>query len=68
VINKYKNKIAVTSRSFSINCVLREEPLRRYRNVTFNDDGLKLQGDELVDFLKGHQKAITALETIDDNV
>ena len=64
-----KNKdicIAVTSRSFSKNTVLRDELLLKYENVTFNDQGLKLQGEVLVEFLKGHQKAITALEKIDD--
>jgi phosphoglycerate dehydrogenase-like enzyme len=61
-------KVAVTSRSFSKNNVLREELLQHFSNVTFNDEGLKLQGAELVSFLKGHQKAITALEKIDDKV
>jgi D-3-phosphoglycerate dehydrogenase len=61
-------KIAVCSRSFSRNQVLRRELLDRYKNVTFNDDGLQLQGDNLIKFLKGHQKAITALEIIDDYV
>jgi phosphoglycerate dehydrogenase-like enzyme len=61
-------KVAVTSRSFSKNNVLREELLQKYKNVKFNSDGLKLQGDTLVDFLKGHQKAITALEVIDDDL
>ena len=58
-------KIAVCSRSFSKNQVLRAELLDRYENVTFNDAGLKLDGDSLIKFLKGHQKAITALEKID---
>ena len=61
-------KIAVCSRSFSRNQVLRRELLDRYKNVTFNDDGLQLQGDTLIKFLKGHQKAISALEIIDDYV
>ena len=61
-------KIAVCSRSFSKNQVLRRELLDRYKNVTFNDDGLQLQGDTLIKFLRGHQKAITALEIIDDYV
>ena len=61
-------KIAVCSRSFSKNQVLRRELLDRYKNVTFNDDGLQLQGDTLIKFLKGHQKAISALEIIDDYV
>ena len=36
--------------------------------VTFNDDGLKLDGDALVAFLRGHDKAITALEVVDAHV
>lgn len=61
-----KHKVAVTSRSFSRNPVLRAELLTRYPNVTFNDAGLTLRGDDLVAFLLGHSKAITALEQIDD--
>jgi len=66
-----KNKeinVAVTSRSFSKNSILKEELLQKYKNVKFNDDGLKLEGDTLIEFLKGHQKAIIALEIIDDNL
>lgn len=59
------DKVAVCSRSFSANRVLREELLARYRHVTFNDQGLQLIGDSLVGFLQGHDKAITALETVD---
>jgi phosphoglycerate dehydrogenase-like enzyme len=61
-------KVAVCSRSFSRNPVLRAELLSRYRNVTFNDKGLSLDGDSLIEFLRGHEKAITALEIIDDLV
>ncbi len=61
-------KVAVCSRSFSKNIALRNELLARYQHVTFNDDGLKLSGDSLVDFLSGHNKAITALEVIDEPV
>jgi phosphoglycerate dehydrogenase-like enzyme len=61
-------KVAVCSRSFSKHPVLRAELLERYSNVTFNDDGLKLNGDSLVEFLKGNDKAITALETINESV
>jgi D-3-phosphoglycerate dehydrogenase len=42
--------------------------LERYERVTFNDDGLSLDGDSLVSFLAGHPLAITALETIDEKV
>ncbi len=61
-------KVAVTSRSFSRHPILRAELLARYPEVTFNDDGLKLAGEALVTFLKGHEKAITALEVLDDSV
>jgi phosphoglycerate dehydrogenase-like enzyme len=60
--------VAVTSRSFSRNEVLRAETLACYQNVRFNDEGLSLAGDSLVDFLSGHPLAITALEKIDDSI
>lgn len=62
------DKIAVCSRSFSRNLVLRSELMERYERVTFNDAGQQLDGDSLVDFLQGHDKAITALERIDESV
>jgi phosphoglycerate dehydrogenase-like enzyme len=62
------DKVAVCSRSFSKNAVLRAALLARYAHVTFNDSGSQLEGDGLVEFLKGHTKAITALETIDEYV
>lgn len=63
-----ETRVAVCSRSFSHNPILRAELLARYRHVTFNDAGLQLKGDNLVEFLKGHDKAITALEAIDEYV
>ena len=48
--------------------MLRAELLARYSQVTFNDAGIQLAGDRLVEFLSGHEKAITALEMIDDYV
>jgi phosphoglycerate dehydrogenase-like enzyme len=62
------DKVAVCSRSFSRNPALRSELLKRYERVTFNDSGQQLEGDTLVDFLQGHDKAITALERIDETV
>lgn len=59
-------KVAVASRSFSKHPILRAELLARYPNVTFNDEGLSLKGDALAEFLKGHEKVITALERLDD--
>lgn len=62
------DRVAVCSRSFSRNTVLRAELLARYQQVTFNDSGRQLEGDELVAFLRGHDKAITALEKITDPI
>jgi D-3-phosphoglycerate dehydrogenase len=59
-------KVAVASRSFSKHPVLRAELLARYPHASFNDSGASLTGEALVAFLDGHDKAITALETIDD--
>lgn len=55
-------RIAVASRSFSRHPVLRAELLERFPDVTFNDAGAALKGDELIAFLRGHQGAIIALE------
>jgi len=60
------DRVAVTSRSFSRNQQLRCELLARYEHVTFNEQGRQLEKDALVDFLRGHHKAITALERIDE--
>jgi len=58
-------RVAVTSRSFSRHPVLRQELSAIYPGVTFNDAGLKLTGGDLIGFLRGHDKAITALEVLD---
>ena len=61
--------VAVTSRTFSRHAVLRgelQETLLQRGPST--DDGVTLAGDALVDFLKGHRKAITALERLDGAV
>ncbi len=51
-------RVAVCSRSFSKNAVLRTELLARHPRVTFNDAGASLEGDALVAFLRGHDRAI----------
>jgi len=61
-------RVAVTSRSFSRHPKLRAELLARYADVTFNDKGLLLSGDALIEFLRGHERAITALEKLDESV
>jgi phosphoglycerate dehydrogenase-like enzyme len=63
-----QDRVAVCSRSFSRNQILRDELLGCYQNVTFNDDGLSLSGDILIEFLSGHDKAIIGLETIGGSV
>lgn len=65
---KSEARVAVTSRSFSRHPVLRSELLARYEQVTFNDAGVSLAGDSLVEFLRGHSRAITALEVIDESI
>lgn len=62
------SRVAVASRSFSRHPELRKVLQERYANVTFNDEGLSLKGQGLIDYLKGHDKAITALEVLDDGV
>lgn len=57
--------VAVASRSFSRHPVLRNSLLAQYPNVTFNDEGRSLCGADLVGFLRGHERAITALESLD---
>jgi D-3-phosphoglycerate dehydrogenase len=49
-----------------MNQILRSELQARYEHVRFNDGGIRLHRDSLVEFLKGHDKAITGLETIDE--
>ena len=62
------DRVAVCSRSFSRNLILREELIKKYSQVTFNDDGLQLAGMELVKFLSGHSKAIIGLERLSEEI
>lgn len=64
----HSSRVAVCSRSFSRHPALRAALLERYAQVTFNDSGRQYAGDELVAFLSGHDKAITALETLDESI
>jgi len=65
---KNHTPIAVTSRSFSQHPVLRAELLERYSNVRFNDEGLALKGEGLIEFARGRRKLIVALERIDETI
>ena len=60
--------VAVTSRSFSRHPELRALVLKRYSDAKFNDEGLSLHGNSLIEFLTGYEKAITALERIDSSI
>src|SRR4051794_10581726 len=57
--------IAVASRSFSKNTILRAELAARYPEARFNDTDRVLAGAELAAFLRGHAKAITGLDVLD---
>ncbi|OAN55022.1 phosphoglycerate dehydrogenase [Magnetospirillum moscoviense] len=61
-------RVAVASRSFSRHPILRAELLERYEHVTFNDAGVSLAGEALIEFLAEHDKAITALEKLDEAI
>ena len=67
-MNQSPCKVAVTSRSFSKHEGLCKELLKKYPETDFNDSGESLSGQRLVEFLSGHTKAITALETLDDSI
>ena len=60
--------VAVASRSFSRHPVLRRELLARYPEARFNEDGGVLAGARLVQFLRGHDKAIIGLDILSDEV
>lgn len=65
---KRPERIAVASRSFSRHSILRSELSERFANVTFNDAGEALDGEQLIEFLRGHVKAIIALERLTEEV
>jgi phosphoglycerate dehydrogenase-like enzyme len=58
--------VAVASHSFGRNQLLRRELAERYPSAVFNETGRPLAGDDLVRFLRGHDKAITGLEVLDE--
>src|SRR5947209_7717577 len=58
--------VAVASHSFPKSPTLRRELLAQHPDAVFNETGQPLAGGALVQFLRGHDKAITGLETLDD--
>lgn len=67
-MKKVDAPVAVCSRSFSQHRFLRTIMEEYFTTIRFNSEGLKLSGAELVDFLKGQQGAIVALEPITEAV
>jgi phosphoglycerate dehydrogenase-like enzyme len=60
--------VAVASHSFPKSPILRSELLDRYPRSIFNETGRPLAGQPLIEFLRGHEKAITGLEVLDEAV
>jgi phosphoglycerate dehydrogenase-like enzyme len=65
---RHDTPVAVASRSFSRDARLRAALIQVYPRVRFNETGHTLVGAALVDFLRGHPKAITGLETLDERL
>jgi len=61
-------RVAVCSRSFSMNPILREELLLKFPKTKFNESGTTLSGDALAAFLADADAAIIALEKVDENL
>jgi len=62
------DKVAVCSKSFSKNIFLRNELLKKYKHVKFNDAGENLFGESLIEFLQSQNKAIIGLEEINESI
>ena len=54
--------VVVASRSFSKHPALRAELEKRYARITYNEESKRFQGRELIEFLRGHEKAIIGLD------
>lgn len=61
-------RIAVCEPAFGRHPVLRAELVATYPDVTFNEEGRILAGDSLIEFLKGHQRAIIGAQAMTDAV
>ena len=59
-------RVAVCSRSFSSDSLLRSNLESRYSNVKYNETGGLLVGQDLVEFASNCTKVIVGLETIDE--
>lgn len=62
------SRIAVCAPHFTRVPELRAEMLARHPEADFNDEMQDLQGDALIAFLRGHERAVSGTERIDDAV
>lgn len=58
-------RIAVCEPAFSRHRVLKAELLARYPDATLNEDGRKLAGEALIEFLRDHDRAIVGAQEMD---
>lgn len=61
-------RIAVASRSFSSNKILRKEISDKFQNVKFNDTGKDFSSEELVKFLSDSEIAIISTEKVNASI
>lgn len=61
-------RIAVCEPAFGRHPVLRAELLAQYPQSTFNEDGRILAGRDLIDFLRGHERAIVGAQAMNEAV
>lgn len=60
--------VAVTSRAFSKNPLLRNELLAKYPHAKFNETGEKLEDNKLIAFLNNCEKVIAGIEKFDEKI
>ncbi|MBL6928100.1 MAG: phosphoglycerate dehydrogenase [Rhodospirillales bacterium] len=61
-------KVAVTQAFFGRHKVLRAELLAKYSDVTFKETDSILEGQDLIDFLRGHDKVIMSIDKLSRDV
>lgn len=61
-------RVAVAARSFNRNPRLRAELIEKYPDATFSDTSAVLDGDALVQFVRGHERVIVGLERFDEQI
>ena len=61
-------KVAVTSVSFGKSALLRKELLKVFPSSVFNENGQRLFGKELIEFISDADAAIVGVETINDSI